>query len=75
MVSSETNKTMRRGSWKKILLFSFTLLRLMVVPALASSLPAAGAVSDRAYSHISTSFEFWNADGRSLDFQRAGQTR
>jgi hypothetical protein len=36
MVSCDTNKTKLRDSWKKILLFSFTLLRLMAVPALAA---------------------------------------
>lgn len=36
MVSCDTNETKLRGSWKKILLFSFMLLRLMAVPALAA---------------------------------------
>jgi hypothetical protein len=48
MVSSETNKTKLRGSWKRVLLFSFTLLRLMTVPALAGSLPVVDMVCDHA---------------------------
>jgi hypothetical protein len=41
MVSRDTNNPKLRGNWKKLLLFSFALLRLMAVPALASSLPSA----------------------------------
>ena len=36
MVSGDTKKAKLRGSWKKFLLFSFALLRLMAVPALAA---------------------------------------
>jgi hypothetical protein len=40
MFSGDTNKTKLRGSWKKFRLFSFTLLRLMAVPALNADQPS-----------------------------------
>jgi hypothetical protein len=75
MVSSDTNKTNSRGRWKKILLFSFTLLRLMAVPALASSLPTVSAVCDRARCSILTDLEFRIVRGHRPRLQHAGQAR
>ena len=40
MVSCNTNNAKLRDSWKRVLLFSLTLLRLMAVPAAASTLRA-----------------------------------
>jgi hypothetical protein len=83
MVSSDTNKPKARGSWKKILLFSFTLLRLIAVPALnaldSSSATAfhlvAGAACDHANCPISTETEFRNVRGNRTHLERAGQSR
>jgi hypothetical protein len=75
MVSRNTNNPKLRGNWKKVLLFSITLLRLMAVPALASSIPTAGAVCDRARSPISTDHEFRNVRGHRPRLQQAEQWR
>jgi len=74
MVSRDTNNLKLRGNWKKLLLFSFTLLRLMAVPALASSLPSVGAVCDRAQCSNSTDLEFRNVRGHRPRLQQQEQS-